>query len=85
MPKDGHLPEGGPLPAFIEWSPGPHPSIGQQDLGIRLKRIEIATHAPARLQGIFETLNIAHLAGISEGPTALSFVLDSPKGEVTLD
>lgn len=85
VPKDGHLPEGGLLPAFIEWSPGPHPSTGQRDLGIRLKRIQIATQEPARLQGIFETLNIAHLAGISEGPAALSFVLDSPKGEVTLD
>ncbi|MEM9523498.1 MAG: VOC family protein [Pseudomonadota bacterium] len=85
VPKDGHLPEGGLLPAFIEWSPGPHPSTGQRDLGIRLKRIQIATPEPARLREIFEILNIAHLAGISEGPAALSFVLDSPRGEVTLD
>ena len=38
VPKDGHLPEGGLLPAFIEWSPGPHPSTAHKDMGITLKQ-----------------------------------------------
>ena len=85
VPKDGHLPEGGLLPAFIEWSPGPHPSTGQQNLGVTLEAVQITSKDPNRLKAIFEALNIAHLAEISEGPDALSFRLDSPKGTVTLD
>ncbi|WP_136443907.1 VOC family protein [Pacificoceanicola onchidii] len=85
VPADGHLPEGGLLPAFIEWSPGPHPSTGQQDLGITLTKVQITSPDPDRLRGMFETLNIAHLAEISEGPAALAFELDTPQGAVTLD
>ena len=85
VPRDGHLPAGGLLPAFIEWSPGPHPSTGQQDLGVRLVKVCITTPEPAPLQAVFETLSISHLAEISEGPNALSFVFDSPNGNVTLD
>lgn len=85
VPKDGHLPENGLLPAFIEWSPGPHPSTGQQNLGVTLSKVQIQTPDPARLKEMFETLQISHLATIAEGPTALSFILDSPKGSVTID
>ncbi|WP_419913861.1 VOC family protein [Hoeflea sp.] len=85
VPKDGHLPAGGLLPAFIEWSPGPHPSTGQQDLGVRLLNVRIKTPDPSRMREIFDTLNISHLAEISEGPAALSFEIDGPKGIVLLD
>lgn len=85
VPRDGHLPAGGLLPAFIEWSPGPHPSTGQQDLGVRLAKVCITTPDPARLQAVFAALSISHLAEISEGPNALSFVFDGPNGNVTLD
>lgn len=85
VPQDGHLPEGGLLPAFIEWSPGPHPSTGQQDLGVRLHKVHVRTPDPSRMQEIFDRLNISHLAEISEGPAALSFEIDSPKGEIHLD
>lgn len=85
VPKDGHLPEGGLLPAFIEWSPGPHPSTGQQNLGVTLSKVQVQTPDAARMKDIFEKLEISHLAEISEGPAALSFVLESPNGTVTLD
>ena len=85
VPKDGHLPLGGLLPAFIEWSPGPHPSTGQQDLGVRLKTVKVNTPDVAQLTEIFETLNIRHLAEISAGEAALSFELDTPNGTVVLD
>ena len=85
VPKDGHLPENGLLPAFIEWSPGPHPSTGQQNLGVTLSKVQIQTPDATRMQEMFEKLQIAHLADISEGPTALSFVLESPNGTVVLD
>ena len=85
VPRDGHLPEGGLLPAFIEWSPGPHPSTGQQDLGVRLKEVRIITPDPTRMQSLFEALHIEHLATISEGESSLAFVLDTPTGQVTID
>ena len=85
VPKDGHLPEGGLLPAFIEWSPGPHPSIGQQDLGVRLGGISLTTPEPKRLGNMFATLKIDHLATISEGEPGLKFSVETPLGNVTLD
>ncbi|WP_171123386.1 MULTISPECIES: VOC family protein [unclassified Ruegeria] len=85
VPKDGHLPENGLLPAFIEWSPGPHPSTGQQNLSVTLSKVQVQTPNAARLKDMFEKLQISHLAEISKGPTALSFFLESPNGTVTLD
>lgn len=85
VPANGHLPEGGLVPAFIEWSPGPHPSTGQQDLGIRLKKVLISTPEVSRITAIFDFLAITDLAEITSGATGLAFVLDTPNGEVTLD
>ena len=85
VPKDGSLPEQGLIPAFIEWSPGPHPSSVQQDLGIRLHDICISHRDIARLRSIFEALDIAHLVRFSEGEKALSFDVETPKGRIILD
>ena len=85
VPQDGHLPMGGLLPAFIEWSPGPHPSTGQQDLGVTLERMHLSHPDAAALSDILKTLGVDHLADVSEGPQALSFELNTPKGTVTLD
>lgn len=85
VPGDGHLPEGGLVPAFIEWSPGPHPSTGQQDLGVRLKKVVVSTPDVSGMEAIFASLAIAHLAEIKEGVARLAFVLETPNGEVTLD
>ncbi|MEM8957975.1 MAG: VOC family protein [Pseudomonadota bacterium] len=85
VPADGHLPEGALLPAFIEWSPGPHPSTAQQDLGVRLNRVLVSTPEPARTKGLFDILQIGHLAEIIEGETALAFEFDSPRGRVIID
>ncbi len=84
VPKDGSLPEGGLIPAFIEWSPGPHPSTGQQDVGIKLERIELQHPDPAALTATLKALGVAHLATISAGPRALSFALSTPAGPVTM-
>ncbi|MEM8648854.1 MAG: VOC family protein, partial [Pseudomonadota bacterium] len=85
VPQDGHLPMDGLLPAFIEWSPGPHPSTGQQDLGVSLECIHLSHPDAAALTGILQTLGVDHLAQVTEGPQALSFELKTPKGTVTLD
>lgn len=85
VPKDGSLPMGGLLPVFIEWSPGPHPSTGQQDLGIRLDKVRLRHPDPAALSQILKTLQIDHLAEVQAGEAGLFFDLDTPNGRVTLD
>ena len=85
VPTDGSLPMGGLLPAFIEWSPGPHPSTGQQDLGVTLERVKLSHPDPAALGSILKALQVDHLADISEGAQGLSFALSTPKGSVVLD
>ena len=85
VPKDGSLPEGGLIPGFIEWSGGPHPSHGMQDLGVTLRRVQLSHPEPARLREVLRALEIAHLAELSEGPRGLSFVVETPRGAVTLD
>ncbi len=85
VPADGHLPGGGLLPAFIEWSPGPHPSTGQQDLGVTLKSVNISHPNPATFTKLLEELNVAHLATVTQGDAALSFTCASPNGTVVID
>ena len=85
VPNDGHLPMDGLLPAFIEWSPGPHPSTGQQDLGVTLDKVQLSHPNPDELTNILRTLQVDHLAEVSKSDAALSFVLTSPNGVVVLD
>ncbi len=85
VPRDGSLPEGGLIPAFIEWSPGPHPSTSQQDLGVRLKTIRLTHPNPENLRAVLEALHVDHLAEIEQGDCALSFTLDTPSGTTFVD
>lgn len=85
VPKDGHLPMGGLLPAFIEWSPGPHPSTGQQDLGVTLDKVQLTHPNPDELSAILKTLQVDHLAQVSAGDASLSFAVNTPDGAVVLD
>ena len=85
VPKDGHLPEGGLLPAFIEWSPGPHPSTAHKDMGITLKQVQLDHPDPDSLTAMLTALKVDHLARVGQGESGLRFVLETPKGEVVLD
>lgn len=85
VPRDGHLPEGGLLPAFIEWSPGPHPSAGQQNLGVTLTSVVLSHPDPEKLNTMLRALQVDHLARVQRGPAALSFELDGPNGPARID
>ena len=85
VPEDGHLPEGGLLPGFIEWSPGPHPSTAQQNLGVTLTHVRLSSPDPDGLKAKLAALGVDHLAEVRQGEAGLSFVLDTPNGEVILD
>ena len=76
---------GGLLPAFIEWSPGPHPSTGQQDLGLRLTKVKLRHPDPDRLRALLSELRVDHLAEVSAGSMALCFEVETANGLVTLD
>ena len=84
VPKDGSLPMNGLLPAFIEWSPGPHPSTAQKDLGVRLDKVQLTHPDPDKLVAILKALQVDQLATVSKGDESLSFAVNSPKGLVTL-
>jgi hypothetical protein len=85
VPADGHLPGDALLPAFIEWSPGPHPSTAQADLGVRLSTIRLQHPEPEAFKRTLDALQVSHLAEVVEGEKALSFELDTPNGSVVLD
>ena len=85
VPDDGHLPQGGLIPAFIEWPDGINPSRHMASLGVRLEKLCLTHPEPHWLDNIFSTLDIDHLAEISEGPQSLSFMCDTPNGPVILD
>ncbi|MFK7754180.1 MAG: VOC family protein [Sedimentitalea sp.] len=85
VPKDGSLLEGGLIPAFIEWSPGPHPSSGQQDIGVRLNKVQLRHPDPDALRATLKALSVDHLTEVSQGPRALQFEVECPAGTVILD
>jgi hypothetical protein len=81
VPKDGSLPENGLIPAFIEWSPGPHPSSGMQDLDLKLDRIVLRHPEPSKIKGYLEQLNVAHLADVEESAKPeLVFCIETANG-----
>ncbi len=86
VPADGHLPENALLPAFIEWSSGPHPSSGQQNLGVSLSKVLLSHPDPDALNSLLTQLQVDHLASVVKADQqALAFELSSPKGTVILD
>ena len=84
VPDDGHLPESGLVPAFIEWPDGVNPSSRMPALGVTLDRLCLPHPEPQWLEDVFGTLDIEHLADITGGKRSISFACDTPKGKVLL-
>lgn len=85
VPRDGHLPWNGLLPAFIAWSPGPHPSESHPDLGVRLQAVRLTHPDPDALRAVLKALGVDALAEVVPGPSAIAFRLEGPNGVVLLD
>jgi hypothetical protein len=61
IPDDGGLPEGGTLPALIQWRAGPHPAGGMADLGLRLDALALGHPEPAKLEAVLGAIGADHL------------------------
>ena len=89
VPRNGSLPEGGLVPAFIQWeddiASGKHPGETQPDLGARLTEITLTHPNDQWLTEIFDALGILHLAKIKQGARALSFTIKANDKTYLLD
>ncbi|WP_424991048.1 VOC family protein [Fluviibacterium sp. S390] len=85
VPRDGHLPEAGLLPAFIEWPGGQGPASRLPDQGLHLTAIHLRHPAPEAFGQTLEALGLLPLVRLHAGPRALSFDIECPAGPVTLD
>jgi hypothetical protein len=65
----GEMPFAGLVPAFIEWSPGPHPSEGMRFLGPRLEAIELRHPQVDRLREVLHALGVLDLVSLLEAAT----------------
>jgi hypothetical protein len=85
VPDDGQLPFDGLMPAFIEWSPGPHPAVNMQFLGPTFERVVLRHPDSQKMAAIFDSLGLATLASIEhdsgDRPT-LRFELRSAEGKL---
>lgn len=62
IPHDGGLPEGGTLPALIQWRAGPHPAGGMADLGLRLEALALGHPEPPKLEAVLAAIGADRLA-----------------------
>lgn len=73
--EDGMMPFDGLVPGFIEWSPGPHPSLGMQFLGPTLAGVELGHPDAAGLSRVLDDLGLGGLASVVPSDVAsIAFV-----------
>jgi len=79
----GEMPFAGLVPAFIEWSPGPHPSESMRFLGPRLEAIELRHPEADKLRAVLQALGVLAFVSVLEAPSpSLTFCLRMPDGSV---
>jgi hypothetical protein len=93
VPDDGALPWGGVLPAAIQWDAGDdgevaHPCDVLPASGCELKSLRLSHPAAvlgtAGLMALFRELRIAGPVDLKPGPRALTPLIRTPRGDVTL-
>ena len=84
VPEAGAMPYDGLVPAFIEWSPGPHPSAGMQFLGPTLEAIEMRHPQADALRGVLQRLGVLDLVAVLEpaATASLAYRFRLPDGSV---
>lgn len=84
VPEAGAMPYDGLVPAFIEWSPGPHPSVGMQFRGPTLEAIEMRHPQADALRGVLQRLGVLDLVAVLEpaATASLAYRFRLPDGSV---
>ena len=80
----GDMPFDGLVPAFIEWSPGPHPSEAMRFLGPRLDGIALRHPQADKLRDVLQTLGVLEFVSVLEtaATASLTFQFRMPDGSV---
>ena len=81
---DGMMPFSGLVPAFIEWSEGPHPADAMPFLGPVLSAVELRHPQADRLRDVLEALGAASFATVRQddaGPS-MAFVFRLADGSL---
>jgi hypothetical protein len=72
VPAAGAMPYDGLVPAFIEWSPGPHPAERMPFLGPKLAAIEMRHPQAEALRDVLRQLGVLDLVAVLETAPAAS-------------
>ena len=77
---DGRLLAGGALPTLIDWGHTPHPALSMPASGVTLRGLSLRGLPLAAAQ----VLGLSGVEVLAEAGPAISAVLDTPRGRVTL-
>ena len=80
VPEDGKLPFDGGFPALIQWHGRLHPAQGLPDVGVRLRRLEIAHPDVVGLRAALSGRLTDPRIVITEGLLAMQASFDTPHG-----
>ena len=86
VPDNGKLPFDGGFPALIHWQGTAHPAKALPDVGLRLRRFEVAHPEAASLRRVLAGLiDDARLVIVPGPKVALRAVFATPQGDKVLD
>lgn len=85
VPADGKLPFDGGFPALIHWQGRLHPAPALPDVGLRLRRLEVAHPQAADLRAALDGKFSDPRVVITEGALAMRASFDSPHGVRVLE
>jgi hypothetical protein len=85
IPEDGVRPEGGVLPALIEWPPGVHPADRLPDGGVTLAELAASHPSPATIRDALAAWKLGEAMRVSYAASPrLAAMLRTPRGLVAL-
>ena len=85
VPEDGSRPEGGVLPALIEWAPGVHPVERMAESGVTLVELAASHPSPAAIREALGAWKLGDAMAVSYAATPrLAAMLRTPRGLVSL-
>lgn len=86
FPASGEV-SAGVMPALIQWPPGPHPSLGMADVGLRFEALRLRHPEPDRIREELARVGADHLAECRYGdaPVIEADLRRADGTQVTLD